>query len=140
MRSIGEAVRDAEGRIIRLQGAFQDISERKRAEQALRQAQDELHQSQKMESVGRLAAGIAHDFNNLLTVVNGFSEAALAKPLDPETRVLIEEISGAGQRAAVLTRQFLAFGQKQLLRPEVVDLTVLVTEKAAMLRQLLGTG
>ena len=140
VRSIGEAVRDAEGRIIRLQGAFQDISERKRGEQALRQAQDELHQSQKMESVGRLAAGIAHDFNNLLTVVNGFSEAALAKPLDPETRVLIEEISGAGHRAAVLTRQFLAFGQKQVLRPEVVDLTVLVTEKAAMLRQLLGDG
>jgi two-component system, cell cycle sensor histidine kinase and response regulator CckA len=140
VRSIGEAVRDAEGRIVRLQGAFQDISERKRAEQALRQAQEELHQSQKMDSVGRLAAGIAHDFNNLLTVVNGFSEAALAKPLDPETRALIEEISGAGQRAAVLTRQFLAFGQKQLLRPEMMDLTVLVTEKAAMLRQLLGDG
>jgi two-component system cell cycle sensor histidine kinase/response regulator CckA len=140
VRSIGEAVRDAEGRIVRLQGAFQDISEQKRAEQALGQAQDELHQSQKMESVGRLAAGIAHDFNNLLTVINGFSEAALAKPLDAETRVLIEEISGAGQRAVVLTRQFLAFGQKQVLWPEVVDLTVLVMAKAAALRQMLGDG
>jgi two-component system cell cycle sensor histidine kinase/response regulator CckA len=140
VRSIGEAVRDADGRIIRLQGAFQDISERKRADAALRQTQDELHQSQKMESVGRLAAGIAHDFNNLLTVINGFSEAALAKPLDAETRVLVEEIAGAGQRAAVLTRQFLAFGQKQVLWPEIVDLTVLVRSKEAILRQMLGDG
>jgi two-component system, cell cycle sensor histidine kinase and response regulator CckA len=140
VRSIGEAVRDAEGRIVRLQGAFQDISERKRAEQALRQAQEELHQSQKMDSVGRLAAGIAHDFNNLLTVINGFSEAALAKALDPETRVLIEEVSGAGHRAAELTRQFLAFGQKQLLRPELVDLKVIVSGKVAKLQQLLGGG
>ena len=140
VRSIGEAVRDADGTIIRLQGAFQDISEKKRAEEALRQAQDELHQSQKLEAVGRLAAGIAHDFNNLLTVINGFSEAALARPLDAETRALIQEISVAGDRAAVLTRQFLAFGQKQLLRPEVVDLTALVSAKAERLRDLLGAA
>jgi two-component system cell cycle sensor histidine kinase/response regulator CckA len=139
VRSIGEAVRDAEGKIVRLQGAFQDISDRKRAEDALRQAQDELHQSQRMESVGRLAAGIAHDFNNLLTVINGYSEAALANErLDAATRALLEEISGAGQRAAVLTRQFLAFGRKQMLRPCVVDLTVLVTSMTDMLRQRLG--
>ena len=79
------------GAIIRLQGAFQDISEQRRTAQALRQAQEELHQSQKMDSVGRLAAGIAHDFNNLLTVINGFSEAALARSLSiAETRALIE--------------------------------------------------
>jgi two-component system, cell cycle sensor histidine kinase and response regulator CckA len=140
VRSIGEAVRDAEGTIVGLQGAFQDITAQQRAEDALHQTQEALHRSQKMESVGRLAGGIAHDFNNLLTVINGFSEAALSRPLDAETRVLIEEISGAGQRAAVLTRQFLAFGQKQTLQPEVLDLTVLVTAKAAVLRQLLGEG
>jgi PAS domain S-box-containing protein len=139
VRSIGEAVRDAEGRIIRLQGAFQDISDRKRAEEALRRAQEELHQSQKLESVGRLAAGIAHDFNNLLSVINGYSEAVLASPhLDAETRGLVEEIAEAGQRAAVLTRQFLAFGGKQLLRPKVVDLTVLVTGMEDKLQHLLG--
>jgi PAS domain S-box-containing protein len=139
VRSIGEAVRDADGKIVRLQGAFQDISDRKRAEEALRQAQEELHQAQKLESVGRLAAGIAHDFNNLLTVINGYSEAALASPqLDAETRGLLAEIAEAGQRAAVLTRQFLAFGGKLMVRPQVVDLTALVTGMAARLRQLIG--
>jgi two-component system cell cycle sensor histidine kinase/response regulator CckA len=139
VRSIGEAVRDANGNVIRLQGAFQDISDRKGAEDALRQAQEELYLSQKMESVGRLAAGIAHDFNNLLTVINGYSEAALASPsLDDTTRGLVGEIAAAGQKAAVLTRQFLAFGRKQMLRPTAVDLTVFVLAQAATLRPLMG--
>jgi signal transduction histidine kinase len=139
VRSIGEAVRDAHGNIVRLQGAFQDISDRKRAEEALRQAQEELYQSQKMESVGRLAAGIAHDFNNLLMVINGYSEAALASPnMDDATRALVGEIATAGQKAALLTRQFLAFGRQQMLRPRALDLTVLVTAQAEILRPLMG--
>ena len=132
VRSIGEAVRDANGNIIRLQGAFQDISDRKRAEDALREAQ-------KMESVGRLAAGIAHDFNNLLMVINGYSEAALASSnLDDATRDLVGEIAAAGQKAGVLTRQFLAFGRKQMLQPRAVDLTIFVMAQAARLRPLMG--
>jgi signal transduction histidine kinase len=139
VRSIGEAVRDANGNIIRLQGAFQDISDRKRAEDALRQTQDELYQSQKMESVGRLAAGIAHDFNNLLMVINGYSEAALASPsLDDTTRGLVGEIAAAGQKAAVLTRQFLAFGRRQMLQPRAVDLTMFVMAQAATLRPMMA--
>jgi PAS domain S-box-containing protein len=119
--------------------AFRDIRDRRLAEDALRRAQEELQQSHKMESVGRLAAGIAHDFNNLLTVINGCTELALAnKGLDATTRGLLDEVVAAGGRAAMLTGQFLAFGRKQMLQPRMVDLTALVTDLAPMLRRLVG--
>lgn len=119
--------------------AFRDIRDRRLAEDALRRAQDELHQSQKMESVGRLAAGIAHDFNNMLTVINGCGELALlTEGLDDTTRGLLDDIVAAGRRATILTRQFLAFGRKQMLQPRVLDLTALVFDLAAMIRRLIG--
>jgi len=109
-----------------------DISERKKLEQQLRQAQ-------KMEAIGQLAGGIAHDFNNLLGVIIGYSELFEMRldngdPLRPKA----EQIKKAGQRAAALTRQLLAFSRKQLLEPRVLDLNFVVAETLKMLQRLIG--
>ena len=114
--------RDAQEQVIGLVGFSRDITELKRLEQQFRQAQ-------KMEAVGQLAGGVAHDFNNLLTAIIGFGEIAFNSldPADPN-RELITEIRRAGQRAANLTRQLLAFSRKQVLRPEVVSLNTLLAD------------
>ncbi|HVP51056.1 MAG TPA: PAS domain S-box protein [Terriglobales bacterium] len=113
--------------------------ERKRAENALRQSEKQLWQSQKMEAVGRLAGGVAHDFNNLLTVIKGYTELMLSdlKPLDP-MRPEMEEVQKAADRAAALTRQMLAFSRRQVLAPKVVNLNYLVEDMNKLLRRLLG--
>jgi signal transduction histidine kinase/ActR/RegA family two-component response regulator len=104
-----------------------------------RHLEEELKQSQKMEAVGRLAGGIAHDFNNLLTAITGYGELALAK-LDDESPVRenVFEMKRAGERAAGLTRQLLAFSRRQVLQPEVVDVNGVVVELERMLGRLLG--
>jgi PAS domain S-box-containing protein len=116
-----------------------DISEKRRAEAESQRLQAQLHQAQKMESVGRLAGGVAHDFNNLLTVINGYSDLGIAKLStgDP-LRVTIGEIRKAGERAAALTRQLLAFSRKQVLQPRALDLNRLVEEMRPMLERLVG--
>jgi len=113
--------------------------ERKRAENALRQSEKQLWQSQKMEAVGRLAGGVAHDFNNLLTVIKGYTELMLTdlKPSDP-LRPEMEEVQKAADRAAALTRQLLAFSRRQVLAPKVVNLNYLVEDMNKLLRRLLG--
>jgi two-component system cell cycle sensor histidine kinase/response regulator CckA len=108
----------------------QDITERKNLEQQLRQAQ-------KMEAVGRLAGGIAHDFNNMLTAINGYSELILknlgeAHPMRRD----IEEIRKAGDRAAHLTRQLLAFSRKQVLMPRVFGLNEVLADIDELIRRL----
>jgi signal transduction histidine kinase len=139
VRSIGEAVRDASGRIIRLQGAFQDISERKRIAEALRESEERLRQSQKMEAIGRLAGGIAHDFNNLLTVINGFSEEIMELAVsEPQLHDSARMINEAGTRAAELTSQLLGFSGQLLLEPQVLDLNILVLETCKLLHCLIG--
>jgi two-component system cell cycle sensor histidine kinase/response regulator CckA len=111
---------------------YRDVSERKALEQQLRQ-------SQKMEAMGRLAGGIAHDFNNLLTVITGYSDIALLRLGQPESlRKPLEEIKRAGERAAGLTRQLLAFSRQQALAPQVVNLNHLVEAMEQMLRPLIG--
>ncbi len=123
---------DAAGRLTGYSAIARDITERRRLEAQLRQAA-------KMEAVGRLAGGVAHDFNNLLTVINGFSELALeALPADAAARPLVEQVRKAGDRAAALTRQLLAYGRKQILHPQTLDLGALVTDLGAMLRRLIG--
>ncbi len=111
---------------------FDNITERKRLETQLRQAQ-------KMESVGRLAGGVAHDFNNLLTVM--LSNAALAldglAEKDPVREDLVE-IEGAAKRAAVLTRQLLAFARRQVAEPRALDLNAVTLAMHKMLRRLIG--
>ncbi len=116
----------------RIYGGLVDLTERKQAEERLLQAQ-------KMESVGRLAGGVAHDFNNLLTVINGYSEMLLdlLSPGDP-IRANLEEIHQAGEKAAGLTRQLLAFSRRQVLQPRVLDLNQVVVEMRPMLERLVG--
>ena len=97
-----------------------------------------LAQSQKMESVGRLAGGIAHDFNNLLTAILGYTEMLLgSRPADDPDRADLEQIQKAGLRAASLTQQLLAFSRKQVLVPKNVDLNQTVTAVTSMLGRLI---
>jgi two-component system cell cycle sensor histidine kinase/response regulator CckA len=111
---------------------YRDVTERKHLEEQLRQ-------SQKMEAVGRLAGGIAHDFNNLLTAILG-GAALLRRHCGPEDASVrhIDEIRKAGERAAALTAQLLAFSRKQMLVPRVLDLNALVANLGDMLRRLIG--
>lgn len=109
-----------------------DITEQKHLEAQLQQAQ-------KMEAVGRLAGGIAHDFNNLLTVILGYSDALLRKmEHNHPLRSKLAEIQGAGQRAANLTNQLLAFSRKQVLQVQTLELNTVVSNMGRMLRRLLG--
>ncbi len=116
-----------------------DITESKNAELALRKSEEQLIQSQKLESVGRLAGGIAHDFNNMLTAINGYSELTLRRmhPSDP-LRGNIEEIKKAGDRSAELTNQLLAFSRRQIMQPRVLDLNRAVADLIPMLERLIG--
>jgi two-component system cell cycle sensor histidine kinase/response regulator CckA len=104
-----------------------------------RQLEAQLRQSQRMESIGLLAGGIAHDFNNLVTVITGYCDVALRRmaPDDPN-RDQIREVRRAGERAAALTRQLLAFSRKQVLHPRTFDLEDTVAELEKMLRRLIG--
>jgi nitrogen-specific signal transduction histidine kinase len=101
--------------------------------------EEQLRQAQKMESIGTLAGGIAHDFNNLMTAVTGYSELAL-RSLGPDDKLRpkLEVIKSAGERAAALTRQLLAFSRKQMLQPKVLDLNSVVTGIAQMLPRVIG--
>jgi PAS domain S-box-containing protein len=130
--STKSAFRDAQGNVIGVVGISRDVTELKRLEEQFRQAQ-------KMEAVGRLAGGVAHDFNNLLTVINGYSEIVFGglRTEDPN-REPLAEIQKAGERAANLTRQLLAFSRKQVLRPQVVSLNELLGELHKLLTRLIG--
>ncbi len=107
--------------------------------QAHRRLEEQFRQAQKMEVIGLLAAGVAHDFNNVLTIILCCGEAARRRlpPGDP-SRQFLDEIGRAGEQAAALARQLVAFGRQQAPQPEVVNLNAVVVELEGMLRRLLG--
>ena len=130
---------DAAGKIVRYVGTTLDITERKQAEEQKFQLEAQLQQAQKMESVGRLAGGVAHDFNNMLGIILGYADMALrqvdaAQPLHAD----LEEICNAGERAADLTRQLLAFARKEVIEPRELDLNGAVGGMHKMLGRLIG--
>jgi two-component system cell cycle sensor histidine kinase/response regulator CckA len=132
-------VRDAAGRITHFVGLLEDVTERRRSEQALAATQQQLLHSQKMEAVGRLAGGVAHDFNNLLNVIVGYAELlGRTLPRGDTRRARIDQILQAAMRAGTLTRRLLAFSRNQVLQPRVIDPNAAVAETEQMLRRLIG--
>ena len=125
--------RDAEGKLLRAVGTRVDITEHK-------QLTERFLQAQKMESVGRLAGGVAHDFNNHLTVINGYASLLRTKVADGRIADGLKLIRDAGERAAALTRQLLAFSRKQVPRPEPVNLNKLIRGMEKMVARLMGEG
>jgi nitrogen-specific signal transduction histidine kinase/ActR/RegA family two-component response regulator len=113
--------------------------ERMKTQDALRESEEMLRHSQKMEAVGRLAGGVAHDFNNLLTAIIGYADLLrLRLAAEPSLRQSADLIHQAGEQAAGLTRQLLAFSRKQLLQPKVIDLNKIVTNLHKLLQRIIG--
>jgi signal transduction histidine kinase/CheY-like chemotaxis protein len=116
-----------------------DVTTVKRAELELRERDDRLQEIERVESLGRLAGGVAHDFNNLLTIINGYCELMLdGTTLSEGDARKVKEIAKAGERAAGLTGQLLAFGRRQVLQPRIIDLNDTVRETTTMLGRLIG--
>ena len=132
-------LRDETGQVSGGIALLRDITESKRAQEALRKTEEQLRQSQKMDAIGRLAGGIAHDFNNILSVIISLSDVAQdgVTPGEPLAEDL-KEINKAGQRAAALTKQLLMFSRHQLFEPTTVDLDGLLASMDKMLQRLIG--
>jgi PAS domain S-box-containing protein len=132
-------LRSPSGDPLHFVAVVEDITAQKQAENERRHLERQLLQAQKMESVGRLAGGVAHDFNNHLTVIDGYCEMLLDQmgPDDP-LREPVEEILLAGNRAAALTQQLLAFSRKQVAEPRVISLNDVVADAGKMLSRLIG--
>jgi two-component system, cell cycle sensor histidine kinase and response regulator CckA len=133
LETTGQAVRDPKSGLVgEVLSVSRDITERRRLEEELRQAQ-------KMDAVGQLAGGVAHDFNNLLTTIRGFADL-LTRSFESEDarRKDIAEILKATERAASLTRQLLAFSKRQVLRVEALSVNAIVADMVRIIRRLLG--
>jgi two-component system cell cycle sensor histidine kinase/response regulator CckA len=132
-------VRDSAGQPLAFIGVLRDISERARAEQEKENLQAQLLQAQKMEAVGRLTAGVAHDFNNLLTVMVGFAELMKFQLVagDPLLE-MVDRVLSAGESAANLIRQLMAFSRQQVMQPQLLDLNSELARMERMLHRIIG--
>jgi two-component system, cell cycle sensor histidine kinase and response regulator CckA len=138
VRALGQAVRDESGNITGIEGAFQDISEQKKAEQAQASLEAQLRESQKMEALGTLAGGVAHDFNNILGTILGNAELARNDArANWQALVSLDEIQKAGHRARDLVQQILSFSRRQPTSRRVISLPSVVQESARLLRATL---
>jgi PAS domain S-box-containing protein len=130
---------DANGTFLGYRGVDREIGARKRAEEELRKCEEHLRQVQKFEAIGHMAGGLAHHLNNLMTVVTGYSELLLTRVPEADPRHgEIVKIHAAGDRAAELTRQLLAFSRLQILRPREVDVNLFLSHLSTTLRNLAG--
>ena len=134
-RRVAERTRELSETNLRLQ---REVDERKRAQEALAQAEEQLRQAQKLEAVGRLAGGVAHDFNNLLSVIMCCASLLERQDSLVSPAQAAEEITRASERAAVLTRQLLAFSRPQMLAPRVLDLNEVVQGTGELLARVIG--
>ena len=138
VRAIGQAVRDGDGNITGIEGAFQDITGQKKVEQAHASLESQLRESQKMEAIGTLAGGIAHDFNNIIGAILGNAELARQDAgANWQALVSLEEIQKAGHRARDLVQQILSFSRRQATSRRVMSLPSVVQESARLLRAAL---
>ncbi len=122
--------------LARLPGAIERELKEAEARRQLRRVEEQFRQAQKMEAIGRLASGVAHDFNNLLTIITGFAQLALLEPNPAQSG--LEQILGAAERAATLTRQLLIFSRQQPLDVRVFDLNLLIRDLEKMIRRVIG--
>ena len=132
------ALKDPQGKVRGTLSSARDITESRKAEEEKLRLEEQLRVTQKMEAVGSLAGGVAHDFNNLLCVLQSYTEFAIrgVRPDDPVKEDLLA-VKRAGERAAVLTRQLLAFGRRQILQPVVLSLNDVAAGMEKMLRRIL---
>jgi two-component system, cell cycle sensor histidine kinase and response regulator CckA len=133
-------IRNADGTVKRMLGITVDETERRAVDAERSQLETRLRQAEKLEALGQLAGGVAHDFNNLLVAIHGYGALARDKVMNRETGVLddIDGVLAAAERAAGLTKQLLAFGRRQVLNPEVLDLNEVVRETDTLLQRVLG--
>jgi PAS domain S-box-containing protein len=131
-----EVIRDESGRVVRLLGICQDVTEHKQAEGALRETEERLAQAHKMEALGQLTGGIAHDFNNILMIVGGHADMLRRRVSDARALQGLDAIASAARRGENLTRQLLTFSRRQPLSPAVIDLK----ERVEAVRDMLGSS
>jgi len=136
LQSVGEVIKDGTGRVVRMLGVCQDVTERKQAEKVLHETQERLAQAHKIEALGQLTGGIAHDFNNILMIVSGRAEMLRRQLSDEKALRGLDAIMTAAQRGESLTRQLLTFSRRQPLSPVVVDLK----QRIEAVRDMLGSS
>ncbi|WP_321493870.1 PAS domain S-box protein [uncultured Desulfobacter sp.] len=135
VHATGEAVKDDTGKITRITGALQDISERIHADEEKKKLQQHLAQVRKMEAIGVLAGGIAHDFNNILSGVMGFTDLAMHEAKDNETlKRYLDQVSASSLRARDLVRHILTFSRKSDVEKQPVDIKPIIKESLKFIR------